>query len=63
MPESTRQKDKPQVYQVQEYLIRCEPTAHRFFPSDSASFRFWRFRPTAHRRVLCWPSPLLAILP
>jgi len=41
----------------------CEPTAHRFFPSDSASFRFRRFRPTAHRRVLCRPIPLLAILP
>jgi hypothetical protein len=44
-------------------LTTCEPTAHRFFPSDSASFRFRRFRPKAHRRVLCWPSPLLAILP
>jgi hypothetical protein len=41
----------------------CEPTAHRFFPSDSASFRFRRFRPTAHRRDLCRSIPLLAILP
>ena len=41
----------------------CEPTAHRFFPSDSASFRFRRFSPTAHRRVLCRPILLLTILP
>src|SRR5262249_18127785 len=26
----------------------CKPTAPRFFPSDSASFPFRRFRPTAH---------------
>jgi hypothetical protein len=43
-------------------LARCEPIAHRFFPSDSASFRFRRFRPTAYRRVLCRPIPLLTIL-
>jgi hypothetical protein len=32
-------------------------------PRDSASFRFRRFRPTAHRRVLCRPIPLRAIPP
>jgi hypothetical protein len=44
-------------------LANCEPTAHRFFLTDSASFRFRRFRPTAHHRVLCRPAPFLAILP
>ena len=44
-------------------MTKCEPTAHRFFPSDSASFCFRRFGPTAHRGVLCRPGPLLAILP
>ena len=34
---------------VGRYLSSCEPTAHRFVFSDSASLRFCRLGPTAHR--------------
>src|SRR5512135_1817437 len=42
---------------------RCGPTAHRFFLTDSASFRFWRFGPTAHHFALWRPVPFLTTPP
>ena len=37
------------LYDTAENYVNCEPTAHRFVFSDSASLRFCRLGPTAHR--------------
>src|SRR5512135_3290036 len=42
---------------------RCGPTAHRFFLTDSASFRFWRFGSPTHHFALWRPVPLLTSPP
>src|SRR6516162_5558640 len=41
----------------------CEPTAHRFVLTDSASFRVGRFVATAHRSVLSRHAPFLRTAP
>src|SRR5262245_46823082 len=43
------------------YKPRCEPTAHRYYLTDSASFRFRRFGPTVHRSVLWRYAPFRMI--
>src|SRR5262249_2659445 len=60
---TTGQRSIPPCCQERGFQTPCEPTAHVSFPSDSAWFCFRLFRPTAHRRVLCRPIPLLGILP
>src|SRR5512135_2044825 len=48
---------KPAVYDKSI----CEPTTHRSYFTDSASFSFCRLEPTAHRSVPRRDGPLLLI--